>query len=554
MSRLDSNSLSINDFNMGTSKEDFSHEIRNSSPSFKAVDIEKTHHLNGTVEKKSPKLKGFGHKILVTLGLVLGIFIGAMSETSISTITEVIGSDLNTYGSITWIAGSYLLTTVAFTPLFGKLSDIFGRKPVELIGIALFAIGSLGCALANSMPLLIIFRAIAGIGGGDIISMSFIMVSDVIPLEDRSTYLSIISTTFAIAQIIGPIIGGALADASWRIVFYIKLPFCGILALLVIFVLDLPKSEGDILTKVKRVDFLGSIFLILTIVSLILATSWGGKDYAWNSAPIIVLFVLMAIFLAVFIYIELKVSPEPVLPSKVFVRNVVLALTASFMAGAIELVTVFYIPVYYQSVHDTTPSESGYRLIPFLAIISLCCMISGHLTKIFNTIRGVMWVGGAISIVGVCLVAFMGQYSTLAEQIVFILINGTGLGLIYQLVIFTCTLSVQPEDVAIVSGLFTFSLNIGGVISLAIAGTVYNNVLTTQIADKLPNFNYKDLLDSHIVQELSLESKEILKTCYYLAFKYTYICVIPFAIILFISVLGLKKLEIPRKSNDQIDI
>ncbi|KXN65138.1 MFS general substrate transporter, partial [Conidiobolus coronatus NRRL 28638] len=139
-----------------------------------------------------------------------------MSETAVSTITEVIGSDLKSFGSLTWIAGGYLLTTVAFTPLFGKLSDIFGRKPLEIFSIALFAIGSLGCALANSMVLLIIFRAIAGIGGGGIISMSFVMVSDVIPLEDRSTYLSIISATFAIAQVLGPIIGGALAEVNWR--------------------------------------------------------------------------------------------------------------------------------------------------------------------------------------------------------------------------------------------------------------------------------------------------------------------------------------------------
>jgi multidrug resistance protein len=497
------------------------------------------------------KLKSVGGKILVTLGLILGTFIGSTSETAVSTITEAIGQDLETFGSLTWIAGGYLLTLVAFTPLFGKLSDIFGRKPVELFNIALFAIGSLGCALANSMTLLIIFRAIAGIGGGGIISMSLVMVSDVIPIENRSNYLSLISATYVIAQIVGPILGGVLAEVSWRITFYIMLPLCVILAILVIFIMDLPKSEGNILKKVKRVDFLGSITLILAIVALILATNWGGKDYAWNSVPIIILFVLMAIFFIAFVVIELRVSPEPVLPSRIFVRNVVLALTASFMSGGAQFIAIFYIPIYYQNVHGSSPSESSYRLFPFLAIISICCISSSYLIKIFNTVRGVMWAGGVITIIGTCLVAFMRQNSTLAEQIIFVLIYGIGLGLIFQLVIFVCTLSVSPNDVAIVSGLFTFSVNIGGVISLAIVGTVYNNVLVAQISENLPFFDPKELIDSRIVSTLSRENQEILKTCYHFAFRYAFICMIPFAILLLVSVLGLTKLEIPGKIISQ---
>jgi EmrB/QacA subfamily drug resistance transporter len=527
----------------GLNEAEFNHSLTNSLP-----DTKESHSLQNPIApdtKPISKMKLVTSKFFITIGLVLGIFVGSMSETAVSTITEVIGSDLKSFGSLTWIAGGYLLTTVAFTPLFGKLSDIFGRKPIEFFSIALFSIGSLGCALANSMTLLIIFRAIAGIGGGGIMSMSFVMVSDVIPLENRSTYLSIISATFAIAQILGPIIGGALAEVNWRINFYIQLPLCLILLVLVVFVLDLPKSEGNILSKVKRVDFLGSLALVLTIVALILATNWGGKDYAWNSAPIIVLFVLMIIFFIAFIIIEWKVSPEPVLPSRVFVRNVVLSLTASFCAGAVQFVAIFYLPIYFQFVHGSTPSESGYRLIPFLAIISICCLSSGTLIKIFKTIRGVMWVGGAINIVGTCLVAFWRQNATLAEQVIFILINGIGLGLIFQLVIFTCTLSVAPEDVAIASGLFTFSMNIGGVVSLAIAGSIYNNVLTNQILERLPEYVPKDLLDPSVASALSEANKEVLRTCYHYAFQYAYICVIPFAIILFISVLGLTKLEIP---------
>jgi MFS family permease len=528
----------------GLGEAEFVHKLTNPLPdTMESQSLEKPIATN---DKQASKPMLLITKFLITIGLVLGIFIGSMSETAVSTITEVIGSELNSFSSVTWIAGGYLLTTVAFTPLVGKLSDIFGRKWVELVSIALFAIGSLGCALANTMALLIVFRAIAGTGGGGIMSMSFIMVSDVIPIESRSFIFSIISTTFAIAQILGPIVGGALAIVNWRINFYLQLPFCGILALIVIFVMDLPKSEGHIVEKAKRVDFLGCITLIVTIVALILATSWGGKEYAWNSTPIIVLFILMVVFFIAFVIIEWKISPEPVLPSRVFVRNVILCLSANFCAGAVQFVAIFYLPIYFQTVYNATPSESGYRLIPFLAVISFFCLSSGYLIKIFNTIRGVMWVGGAVTIVGTCLVAFWRQNATIAEQVIFVLINGTGLGLIYQLVMFNCTLSVAPEDVAIVSGLFTFSMNIGGVINLAIAGSIYNNKFTSQVLERLPQYVPNDLLDRRFAANLSEVDREVLKTCYHYAFQQAYICAIPFAIVLFLCVLGLNKVEIPR--------
>jgi MFS family permease len=503
-------------------------------------------------ENEKPRkaaFKGTGHQILVTLGLIFGIFIGGLSETAVSTLTEVIGQDFKSFGSLTWIAGAYLLTTVAFTPLFGKVSDIFGRKPVELFSITLFAIGSLGCALSTSMTMLIIFRAIAGIGGGGLLSLSFIMVSDVIPIENRSTYLGIISTTFAISQIVGPIIGGALAEVNWRIIFYIQLPFCGILAILVIFVLDLPKSQGNIIQKAKRVDFLGSITLILTIVALILATNWGGKDYSWNSAPIIVLLVLMVLFFISFVCIQWKVAPEPVLPSRVFVRNVICSNIALFMGGAVNMVIIFYLPIYFQTVHDLSPGDSGYRLAPFLGILSVVCLISGYLAQIFKTIRGIMFVGSVINLVGVCLVTFIRQNSTLAEQFILVMICGIGLGCNFQLGIFMSSLSVAPEDVAIVTGFTTFSLNIGGVIALAIVGSVYNTTLLQRIQENLPEVNAADILQNGGARLLTSAQQEVLKYCYHEAFRYGMICIIPFAILMVIALLGLTKQELPKKSD-----
>ncbi|KXN67880.1 MFS general substrate transporter [Conidiobolus coronatus NRRL 28638] len=475
--------------------------------------------------------------------------IGTISETAVSTVSETIGKELESFGSVTWIAGGYMLTVVAFSPLFGKLSDIFGRKPAVLFCNLIFGVGCLGCALAVNMPMLIIFRVIAGVGGGGLMALSFIMVADVIPVMERPLYYGIVSMTFAVSNIIGPIIGGFIALHSWRLIFYVLIPICVILSLIVIFILPLPRAKGDILGKLKRVDWFGCLTLILFITGIILVSNWGGKDYAWNSAPIIVTLCLSVVFFFAFGYIEAKLAPEPILPLNMFNRNTISANLANFLVGGVNFVAIFYIPIYYQSVKNYSTTESGYYLIPLLVPISAICMFSASLSFLFRTIRGIMWFGTLVITAAVVLLGLIPEHVVLGQQIGYIIILGVGIGCIKQNVIYCCQLSVTQELMAIATGFTTFSQNIGGVIGLAIAGSVFNNVYTNEIHDRLPEFSPQDLLLTEVLEKLTSEQHEIISHANLIAFRYSFLSLIPFAALGFISLLFLTKLRLPRKEK-----
>lgn len=502
--------------------------------------------------KKTTKLKTILHKVLVTFTLVFGTLIACINETAISTSGDSIVRDLGAFGSLTWIAGGYALTALAFTPSYGKLSVIFGRKNVELSIIFCFFIGNLGSSLAHNITTLIIFRSITGIGGGGLMAMSWIMIFDLVPLDKRSDYLGLVSITIALGQNLGPILGGLLAEISWRYIFYLTLPLCVIFAGLVYFVLELPQPEGNIKEQVKRVDYYGCITLILSSVALILATNWGGVEYPWNSAPIIVLFILMVLFFIAFCYVQWKVASEPILPARIMNRNVMLASTATFMAGGLQYIAMFYLPIYFQFVDSMSPSMSGYLIAPYNALISIVCMFSGYFTKLFNTIRGVMWVGGIVNLVGLSLIYTMKQDTSLALKMTYILIHSVGIGLVFQLTLFTSTLSVHQMDTDVASCLFIFVLHVGGVVALAIVGSLFNRSLISEVTRSFSQDsnigNIEDLILNGM-QTLSGENLETFKTCYFNAFKSAFVTTIPFGALMLLAVLGIGKIEIPKKAS-----
>ncbi|KXN67885.1 MFS general substrate transporter [Conidiobolus coronatus NRRL 28638] len=499
---------------------------------------------------KTSKLKSILHKVLVTFTLVFGTLIACINETAISTSGDSIARDLGAFGSLTWIAGGYALTALAFTPSYGKLSVIFGRKNVELSIIFCFFIGNLGSSLAHDITTLIIFRSITGIGGGGLMAMSWIMIFDLVPLDKRSDYLGLVSITIALGQNLGPIFGGLLAEINWRYMFYLTLPLCVIFAGLVYFVLDLPQPEGNIKEQVKRVDYFGCLTLILSSVALILATNWGGVEYPWNSAPIIILFILMVLFFIAFCYIQWKVASEPILPARIMNRNVILASIGTFMAGGLQYIAMFYLPIYFQFVDSTSPSMSGYLISPYNALISIICMLSGYFTKLFNTIRGVMWVGGVINLVGLCLIYTMKQDTSLALKMTYILIHAVGIGLVFQLTLFTSTLSVHQIDTDVASCLFIFVLHVGGVVALAIVGSLFNRSLIAEVAKNLSHDSKIGDIEEiilHGTEILTGDNLEILKTCYFNAFKSAFVTTIPFGVLMLLALLGISKIEIPKK-------
>ncbi|KXN71272.1 MFS general substrate transporter, partial [Conidiobolus coronatus NRRL 28638] len=415
---------------------------------------------------------------IVLLGIVLGVFVAGMDETILSTANEVITEDLNATGSLTWIATSYLMTIVVFTPLYGKFSDIFGRKVCMLFSLFCFSVGSLGCGLATNIVMLIVFRAIAGIGGGGIISVSFVMISDVTTLENRALYLGIISITFAVSGMLGPILGGVIVDhISWRFIFYINLPVTFILAVIMIFIMPLPWVEGSLMSKLKRIDYLGVIALSLAIVLLVLGTTWGGKDYPWSSYQVIVALCCSILSLAAFVYIELKVATEPILPPKMFTHNVVICCIVAIVYGLNDFTVVYYLPVYYQILKGRSASESGYQLAPFLVVSSLSAIATGFIFGKLKTFTIPLRMGTVVMAVGSGLLCLISP--TLPDwcMILFPIILSLGIGLCIQMAVVGAQASSDPEFNAIIASFFNFTFTMGATVGLSIAGAIVNNVL-----------------------------------------------------------------------------
>ncbi|CAG8506507.1 5007_t:CDS:2, partial [Dentiscutata erythropus] len=253
--------------------------------------------------------------LLVFVGLALAIFLAALDQTIVATALPAIAIEFNAIDQISWVGTAYLLTATGFQPTYGALSDIFGRKYVFLAAIFLFELGSLLCGLSVNMTMLIISRGVAGIGGGGLIGMILIIISEIVSIKDRGKYQGMIGGCFGIASVVGPLLGGAFTDkVTWRWAFFINLPLGVITFFTVVFLLHLPIPTGSLWAKLKLIDWLGSFTLVASTILLLLPLNWAGSTYAWSDPIIIVLLCLGAVGYIIFILIEAKFAEVPIAP------------------------------------------------------------------------------------------------------------------------------------------------------------------------------------------------------------------------------------------------
>ncbi|CAG8704484.1 21884_t:CDS:2, partial [Dentiscutata erythropus] len=286
----------------------------------------------------STKNDGLLHGValfLVSFGLACAVFLAALDQTIVATALPSIASEFNGLDQMAWVVTSYLLTLTSFQPIYGKLSDIFGRKATFLFSISLFELGSLLCGIANNIVSLIIYRAIAGIGAGGIFGLGLVIIADIVSAKDRGKYQSIISVCFGVASVAGPLMGGAFTDhLSWRWCFFINLPLGAIAIISVIVFLHMQRPSGSVFEKIYRIDFLGIIIMIASTICLLLPLNWGGSTYAWDSPVVIGLFCAGAVGYIIFGLVESYVVNEPVAPHKVSYRCVTLVAATLIIIGA----------------------------------------------------------------------------------------------------------------------------------------------------------------------------------------------------------------------------
>jgi EmrB/QacA subfamily drug resistance transporter len=300
----------------------------------------------------------------ILLAVTLAMLIGALDQTTVATALPTIGRELGDVVLLPWVVTIYMITGTAVTPLYGKAADIYGRRVMMLVAIAISAIGSVAAALAPSMPALIAARAFQGLGGGGLISLAQTILADLVPPRERGRYQAYFSSVFAIASVVGPIVGGFVAQhLSWPLVFWINVPL-GVAALIMcnIRLKAMPRHE-----RPHKLDFVGAALIMASTIAFLLVLSWGGARYPWVSVPIVGLFV-MAVILGTLFALRLRTAPEPLVPLEILSNPIVIyAMAATSFAMGIFFGLVVFIPIYFELVVGLSASGAGLALIPLMA-------------------------------------------------------------------------------------------------------------------------------------------------------------------------------------------
>ncbi len=422
----------------------------------------------------------FTHKQIVGVitGIVLCILLAAIDQTVVVPAVPAIAADLNGFNHLSWIVAAYLVTSVSTTPIYGKLSDGLGRRALLLPAIVLFMVASVLCALSQSLTQLIVFRALQGVGGGGLLSMAQAAIADVIAPRERGRYQGYMAGTWAVASLLGPVLGGWIVQYwSWPWIFWINLPI-GAAA----FVLSnralkiLPPRRRPI-----RIDYLGAALLTGFITLFLLVMSWGGVEYDWNSAEVIGSAAGAALMLALLVVQERR-SPDPLLPPRLFTNPVfVLGVTIACLASAVMLGVTFILPLYFQLLRGADPASSGSLLVPMLAVGPLGAFTGGSLTRRLGRVKPIILTGTALTVIGLALMATMGAATPTPLTILYMVMVGIATGLCMPTALVAVQNSVARSDLGVTTSTLLFIRTMGG----GFGSTLFGAIIASRFASGL---------------------------------------------------------------------
>ncbi|TGO14898.1 hypothetical protein BTUL_0047g00600 [Botrytis tulipae] len=478
-------------------------------------------------------------RLVVTLGAIwVGVFLGALDSTIIATLSASISTSFNSLSLLSWLASAYLIANAACQPLSGRLTDIFSRRTGLIVSNVLFAAGNLICGLAKNEWVMIFGRVVAGCGGGGLMAISTFVGSDLVPLRKRGVVQGIGNICYGTGAGLGGVFGGWVNDTwGWRMAFLAQVPFIIVSGILVACLVDIPPKKSE-KSKISRVDFMGSFALVLTLVLLLLGLNSGGNIVPWNHPLVYVSLPLSLVSLLGFIYIELYIASEPVIPVRLLAnRTVLAACLTNWFVTMVVFVIIFYVPLYYQ-VRGESTTASGMRLIPQSIGASVGSLGSGIIMNRTGKYKSISLITLTMLVVGTGLLATLDSNSPDWPIYVYLSLTGIGYGATLTTTLLAIISAVSHDHHSVITSASYAFRSTGSTIGITIASAVYQNILKSDLWEKFgdrPNAEeiigrIRDSFDE--LNKLPEEWKEGVTESFMDAFRGVFLTALGFAILM----------------------
>ncbi len=480
--------------------------------------------------------------VLVMVGVMSGMLLAALDQSIVGTALPRITSELGGLDKLSWVVTAYLLTATATTPLWGKISDLYGRRLIFQIAITIFLIGSALCGFAQSIEQLIAFRALQGIGGGGLFSIALSIIGDVIPPRERGRYQGYFGAVFGVSSVAGPLLGGFFTDGpGWRWIFYINLPI-GIAALFITSaVLKMP-----VIKREHKIDYLGALAIVGAVTSFLLYLEWRGRDYGWAEGGALALLGAAVALTAAFIMIERR-AVEPIIPMRLFTNPTFrIGNIFGFCAGVAMFGAIVFLPLYLQAVQGYSATGSGLAMLPAIFGILSASIVAGLLMSKTGRYKIFPVVGSALIVVALLMMSTLGVDTPYWQIAAYMLVFGVGLGMTMQILLTAIQNDVPHADMGTATGSVTFFRQMGGAIGTAVFGAVLGSRLALYLAEGLdgaglPIATTVDVNDVEAIQALDGPARDVVLGAFADALDDVFLIGVPFLLVAFVVSLLLKE-------------